>query len=632
MTIFNPRSLNAVLVSIGVFANVTAFGADIEIFPGESFETAVENLNPGDTLIVHEGTYIDTGRISIGVKATLNSPVTITAATGEQRPLISRSPGDAVQNTINIEGAEYVTIRGLEISSNGGDGINMSGNPSYITLEDLDIHDISVGINFRSSMDHITARRNHIYATNDTGEGMYVGCNNATCAVSDSLIENNWIHDTLAASQGDGIEIKRGSHSNIVRDNIIHDTNYPCILLYGTEGNPRNIVEGNAMWNCGDSGIQAAADSIIRNNIIMEGPSNGFNSQTHQGVTPNNLDFVHNTVVGGNPCIRISSWDNKQGLVFANNAIYCSSDSFSVGGLSGVTVSGNVFEPATGTFPSSGFAIGRSELLDFVDANGRNVYPTSDSALLGAGNTAHAVVSDFNGTPRLTTVDAGAYKWTDPTNPGRTVAPGFKDSNAGPVIAFSASPSTIGFQEQSTLNWSTTNAVSCDASGDWSGTKATNGQEVVGPLAATSSFDLSCSNADAVSVAQNIAVTVSQAPTIPVPTLDLSASSMAVAMNGSATLSWTSTEASACVASDSWSGNKPMTGNESTGALSGNATFTLECTGLGGSVSRTITVQVQTDTATSSNSQGSGSGAITWLNLFLLGVVVIRLIEKKRTS
>ena len=61
-------------------------------------------------------------------------------------------------------------------TSNGGDGINMSGDPSYITLEDLVIHDISVGINFRSSMHHITVRRNHIYSTNDTGEGMYVGC------------------------------------------------------------------------------------------------------------------------------------------------------------------------------------------------------------------------------------------------------------------------------------------------------------------------------------------------------------------------------------------------------------------------------------------------------------------------
>ena len=66
-------------------------------------------------------------------------------------------------------------------------------------------------------------------------------------------------------------------------------------MLYGTEGNPRNVVEGNAMWNCGDSGIQAAADAVIRNNLIVDCPDNGFNSQDHQGVTPANLEFVHNT-------------------------------------------------------------------------------------------------------------------------------------------------------------------------------------------------------------------------------------------------------------------------------------------------------------------------------------------------
>ena len=529
-------ALRILLAGCIVFGLSSAGAADIEIFPGDSFEVAVENLNPGDTLKVHEGTYVDSGRIGIGVKGTQASPVVIESVAGEQRPLITRSVGDAAQNTINIEGAEYLTIRGLEITSNGGDGINMSGNPSFITLEDLVIHDIAVGINFRSSMHHITVRRNHIYATNDTGEGMYIGCNYATCAVSESLIENNWIHDTFAASQGDGIEIKRGSHSNIIRDNVIHDTNYPCILLYGTEGNPRNIVEGNVMWNCGDSGIQAAADSIIRNNIILEGPDNGFNSQPHQDVSPANLEFIHNTIVGGNPCVRISGWDNKQGLVFANNAIYCSSGSFSVGGLTGVAVSGNVFEPTTGAFPSSGYTQGRSESLDLIDAAGRNVYPTSDSALIGAGNPTYAVGNDFNGTSRLASVDAGAYSWTGAQNPGWPIAPGFKDSNPAPTLVFSASPATINFQDQSTLSWSSTNAISCNASGDWAGAKMTNGQEVVGPLTVTSNYDLSCLNSDGDSASQNVTVTVNQAPALQ-PTLAFSASPSTINYQDQSTLS-----------------------------------------------------------------------------------------------
>jgi hypothetical protein len=410
----------------------SSYGATLEIHQGDSFKAAVENLNLGDTLIVHQGTYSDSGRISITVQGTATAPVVITGAEGEPRPHITRPASAQAQNTINVEGAAYLTIRSLEISSNGGDGINLNSSPSYITLEDLDIHDVDVGINFRSDMQHITVRRAHIYRTGQdggTGEGLYVGCNLASCVVSDSLIEGNWIHDTQQSTQGDGIEIKRGSHSITVRDNVIHDTGYPCILVYGTEGNPRNLIEGNAMWNCGDSGIQAAADAIIRNNIILTSVENGFSSQDHQGVTPNNLEFVHNTIVGGNPCLRLSNWNSKQGLVFANNAVYCDSGNYQISGLNGVVTAGNVFSTSPPSFPATAYVLGRNSTLDFVDANSRNVYPSLDSPLIDAASTAHVTPIDFNGTSRAGQPDSGAYTYTTPQNSGWRIGPGFKPLN-----------------------------------------------------------------------------------------------------------------------------------------------------------------------------------------------------------
>ena len=404
----------------------------IEVRPGQSFTTAAESLAPGDTLIVHAGTYSEPDRLSVGVDGTAAAPVLIMGAPGEASPLITRPANSTAQNTINIEAASYVTIRGLEISGNG-DGINMSGYNHHITIEDCHIYHIDVGINFRDTMDHITVRRNHIENSGwdgDTGEAMYVGCNYGTCVVSNSLIEGNWIHNTMGASQGDGIEVKEGSHSNVIRDNVIYDTHYPCILVYGTAGNPRNLVEGNVVWNCGDSGIQAAADAIIRNNIILASPENGFNSQDHQNSTPQNLEFVNNTLIGGNPCLRLGNWAGKPGLVFANNAIYCSSNTYSVSALTGVTVTGNVVWPSTGALPSSGYRVGRSVAQDFIDAVNRNVYPTSDSPLRGAASATYLPSVDFNGTSRAGVLDAGAYTWTGASNPGWRVGPGFKDQAA----------------------------------------------------------------------------------------------------------------------------------------------------------------------------------------------------------
>jgi len=411
--------------------------ATIELHPGASFEAAVESLNPGDTLVVHAGTYADTGRISVTVKGTAEAPVAILGAAGEARPVITRPAEAQPQNTINIEGASHLTIRGLEIRSNGGDGINVSKGPSYITLEDLEVHDVDVGINFKSTMHHITVRHNHIHHTGDdggTGEGMYVGCNDGSCAVSDALIEGNWIHDTLQSTQGDGIEIKLGSHSNIVRNNVIHDTRYPCILLYGTQGQPRNVVEGNALWNCGDSGIQAAADAILRNNLILASPENGFNSQEHQGATPANLEFVHNTLIGGSPCLRLVGWSGKPGLVLANNAVYCETGGFQISGLAGVVVAGNVVFPPTAALPAGGFIAGRSVAQDFLNAADLQAYPTGDSPLVGAASAAQAAPVDFNGTPRTAPHDAGAYEWSRPQNPGWPVQPGFKGAAAPPNV------------------------------------------------------------------------------------------------------------------------------------------------------------------------------------------------------
>lgn len=67
-----------------------------------------------------------------------------------------------------------------------------------------------------------------------TGEGLYIGCNDAGCTVSESVFEYNFIHD-LGGTQGDGIEIKTGSWGNTVRGNVIVGAGYPAITMYGFE-------------------------------------------------------------------------------------------------------------------------------------------------------------------------------------------------------------------------------------------------------------------------------------------------------------------------------------------------------------------------------------------------------------
>ena len=390
----------------------------IEIFPGDSFKTAIELLGPGDTLIVHEGTYSESGnRTRISAKGTQSQPIIIKGADGETRPLITRPTDSTPQNTINIEGATYVTIRHLEITGNG-DGINMSGEPHHITIEDNEIHNISVGINFRSSMDSIIVRRNHIYNTSDTAEGMYIGCNNAKCAVSNSVIEQNWIHDTRG-SQGDGIEIKYGSWGNIIRNNVIHDANFPCILAYGVMDanvDRPNIIEGNVVWNC-DQSIDVIADAIVRNNIVI----GSIETQSHTQVpVMRNVTIVNNTIIGG---VHLRGWggsSNPTSLTVANNVLY------------GGAITN---QPGTATYSSNlQYSTGASGI--FMNPDTRDYWPAIGSPLIGAANATYVPNTDFNEAIRQSPFDVGAYE-TDgiASNPGWSIQDGFKNSGNTSVIA-----------------------------------------------------------------------------------------------------------------------------------------------------------------------------------------------------
>lgn len=81
------------------------------------------------------------------------------------------------------------------------------------------------------------------------------------------------------------------------------------------------------------------------------------------------------------------------------------------------------------------------------------------------------------------------------------------------------------------------------------------------------------------------------------PSVDLrvnnSQGPITIVSGSSATLSWTSSNADSCTASGSWSGSKATNGSESTGSLTSSRTYTLICTGLGGSASDSVTVNIE---------------------------------------
>lgn len=415
------------IVSLGL-VSASARAETYEIRDGEDLWARLRDLSPGDEVIVHAGTYTQSSRWEATWAGTESMPIVVRAADGEARPVLTRDGG---QNLMNLHGSHF-TFRGFELTG-GSHGIRMSA-VDHATFDDLVVHDTGdVGISCNvsgMSCDHVTIRGSEIYDTNGTGEGLYLGCNGGACAFSNGTIERNYLHD-LGGDQGDGIEIKQGSWSNVIRDNVVVRSNYPGITLYSYEamaGRTPNVIERNLVWGTSDNGIQVTGRAIIRNNVVIGAGASGIAVQANMD-TPTEVQILFNTVVGGSDsCIRASSWDTGTGFVIANNAVYCEGlRAIRITSASSAIVVGNVglgaLEGASG-----GLTMGASVAADLGPmAMMARVYPPSGSALIDAADGSQTVSDDFDLRARSGSLDVGAYERDASGMPAWLATEGFKE-------------------------------------------------------------------------------------------------------------------------------------------------------------------------------------------------------------
>lgn len=172
-------------------------------------------------------------------------------------------------------------------------------------------------------------------------------------------------------------------------------------------------------------------------------------------------------------------------------------------------------------------------------------------------------------------------------------------ATAAATVTLAASPATLTLGAGTTLTWSSTNATGCTASGGWSGSQSVSGSAVQTPAATgTVTYTLTCTGSGG-SGAANATVTVNA----PVPTVTLGASPDSVVLGSASTLTWSSTNATSCTASGGWTGDRTMAGSESaTPATIGATTYSLQCTGAGGTASAEAVV-----TATSTAPVATGT-------------------------
>ncbi|HEY4518216.1 MAG TPA: hypothetical protein VJG48_01165, partial [Candidatus Paceibacterota bacterium] len=289
--------------------------------------------------------------------------------------------------------------------------------------------------------------------------------------------------------------------------------------------------------------------------------------------------------------------------------------------LSGTQSTGALFASQTYTITCTGAGGSASDNVT-VNVNGQNnQYPTVNISAnpnpVNSGNSStltwnstnasscYASQGPWNGSknisgsePTNTLFQSTTFGITCQSSSGQTATANVtvdvtnNNYNQPPTLNLYANPSQVPVGSSSTLYWNTTNVTSCTASGDWFGTKNISGSELVGPINVVKNYILTCYGPGG-SVVRNVSVSpIGQVLGAATPTLSIYAIPSPVQYGTGSTLYWNSTNVDYCYASNDWYGSKSISGSQPTGALYRDMTYTITCSGLGGTITRSAVVPV----------------------------------------
>ena len=340
--------------------------------PYQSINTALENAQFGDTIILRGGTY----REGINVRVRIPN-ITIKSAKGEWAVIDLTAWDSGAEDdsgvyfdvdasggklqSVEVKGGFYAVA--LETKWDWGDPADRTG-ASNIIIEDCILHDSKYdAVKIKPNCNNVTIRYNEIYRSGQAyagntlnGEDNAEGIDNVNG--DNMVVQNNYIHDICS----NGVYAKGGATDVLIENNFIERA-YGGGVLVGFDTSPeffdltvnpqyyeniRGVVRNNLIIGTGWEGIglYASKDAQIYNNTLVNVANGGqYHSAIYFGLSyqdwepdagrPANVnpDIHHNIVSqpAGNvlPLIEIRYADELGGLsaldgnpVMNNNCYY----------------------------------------------------------------------------------------------------------------------------------------------------------------------------------------------------------------------------------------------------------------------------------------------------------------------
>ncbi len=370
------------------------------------------------------------------------------------------------------------------------------------------------------------------------------------------------------------------------------------LLLHGEKDTPVMTSSRNYTITCSGPGGTISRSALVTVEAPLVNPTLDFssdsynlpfNSSTTLSWTSQNAQFCVASGDWSGSEALFGSWNTRNLLISKTYILECFSSMGSV--TKSVTITVN--PPPTYDSPPT---------FDFW-ADNYNIYPGGYTILRWTTQNATFCIAtgDWSGTKRLNKGSAytdylnstKTYILTCGNNIGaisKSVTITVSDPN--PLLAFTADAVKVVYNTATTLRWQSSNAVSCTASGDWSGAKALFGKEMTLNITENKNYQLTCTNnIGTVTKTVNIQVGDSTANGLGI---SFWADSFVVSPGTSTTLRWTSERTSSCAASGDWSGSKDvLLGFLSTGNLTTEKTYILTCSDSNGlSVSMEVKIGI----------------------------------------
>ena len=314
------------LATIALFVGAGGVAADEPVVSdNESIQDAIDESEPGDTIVVEEGTYEEELTVDV-------DELTLRAADGTE-PVLDGSDHDGVG--VNISAAD-VTIEGLTVVEYGKEGVLVDGVPNATVAGVNASHNgwpaegepQSAGINVRAAPDGTVIDS--------------IGVDNGLQAVRVEEGSNGTAIENVTAIDNDRSGIWAGSTDEIrIANSTGIDNGLRAIHVeaidQGSVVTEAEVIDNEAIDNA-QSGILMVRteDAVVQNNTVE-----GFDHRDHAGITVDgaatDVHVVDNHLKDGYRGVFVGT----DGSTIENNVVDDVNRGIEASGSEGVTIDGD---------------------------------------------------------------------------------------------------------------------------------------------------------------------------------------------------------------------------------------------------------------------------------------------------